>query len=700
MGSGFRRIRSAIVKMLLISFLAMLPLTIIQANAQTVSTEPQPEKIDQLLKLLADPEVKAWIAEKPVPASQEGVEEVTTNTIMLWSNGIRTHLSGLVKAIPSVRDEFARSGVRITDEINGRGPGVILTLFAAFAILGFGAEHAFQHWAFRRRNVSPPSPDAATPANTAIGASIFVALAPLAVFAVVSVGVFLVFNWPPLLAALVLPMLAALIAWRLMKKVTETLLAPDNQAARLVSLDDDHSLFWYRRISWFAGVFFTGWAAAGLMRALAFSPDVRNLIVYVIGLGLLAIALEIVWHHPDHPTVSRAYRVKEWALTFVVCLLWLLWVAGLSLPMWIGLYILILPSLLRMTTDFVNKLFLRTKDSEEHINTLLEVLIERGARVVIIVLAVAWLGIIVRARTAGLMEDENARRIIRGVVGGVIVFLTADLIWHIAKGVINRRIERARTEAGDQAALARSGRLLTLLPILKNFLAAFIIAIAVMMILSGLGVEIGPLIAGAGIFGVAIGFGSQSLVKDVISGVFYMTDDAFRVGEYIQSGTYKGTVESFSIRSVKLRHHRGPIFTVPFGSLGAIQNMSRDWTVVKFRISVGYGTDVEKARKLTKKIGSTMMEDPEIGPLFIEPLKMKGIEEFGDYGIQLSFGMTLRPSPMQSFIRRRANFMLRETFSENGIEFATPSVQVGGDEKAAAAASAILAHQRKEAPVT
>ena len=77
--------------------------------------------------------------------------------------------------------------------------------------------------------------------------------------------------------------------------------------------------------------------------------------------------------------------------------------------------------------------------------------------------------------------------------------------------------------------------------------------------------EIGPLIAGAGIVGVAVGFGSQTLVKDVISGIFYLLDDAFRVGEYIPSGSYKGTVESFSFRSVKLRHHRGPLFTVPFG---------------------------------------------------------------------------------------------------------------------------------------
>ena len=138
-------------------------------------------------------------------------------------------------------------------------------------------------------------------------------------------------------------------------------------------------------------------------------------------------------------------------------------------------------------------------------------------------------------------------------------------------------------------------------------LAIVIGLIAVMMVLSGLGVQIGPLIAGAGIFGVAIGFGSQTLVKDVISGVFYMMDDAFRVGEYIQAGSYKGTVESFSIRSVKLRHHRGPVFTVPFGSLGAIENMSRDWVIDKFTISVSYDTDINKVRKMVKGVGAALL---------------------------------------------------------------------------------------------
>jgi len=126
----------------------------------------------------------------------------------------------------------------------------------------------------------------------------------------------------------------------------------------------------------------------------------------------------------------------------------------------------------------------------------------------------------------------------------------------------------------------------TLLPIVRNVAMIVIMLMAVLTVLGSLGVEIGPLLAGAGVVGVAIGFGAQTLVKDIISGFFFLLDDAFRVGEYIESGSYKGVVESFSLRSVKLRHHRGPLYTVPFRSLGAIVNHSRDWVIPERTLAV------------------------------------------------------------------------------------------------------------------
>jgi small-conductance mechanosensitive channel len=213
------------------------------------------------------------------------------------------------------------------------------------------------------------------------------------------------------------------------------------------------------------------------------------------------------------------------------------------------------------------------------------------------------------------------------------------------------------------------------------------------MSLDAMGIQIGPLLAGAGVVGIAIGFGAQTLVRDIISGIFYLLDDAFRVGEYIQASNYKGTVESFSLRSVKLRHHRGPITTVPFGQLGAVQNQSRDWVIDKMTIGVTYDTDLDKVRKLIKEIGRELAQDEEVAPVILEPLKMQGVEQMGEFAIQIRLKMMTKPGE-QFVVRRKAYALIKRAFEANGIKFAVPLVQVAGGsaaENAAAAEKAMAA---------
>jgi moderate conductance mechanosensitive channel len=281
----------------------------------------------------------------------------------------------------------------------------------------------------------------------------------------------------------------------------------------------------------------------------------------------------------------------------------------------------------------------------------------------------------------------------------VVIVLLADFAWHVLRALIDRKIADARAEGAPDAEEARRrSRVRTLLPITRNALFAVLVVMTLLMALSSVGIEIGPLIAGAGVVGVAIGFGAQTLVKDVISGMFYLLDDAFRIGEYIQSGSYKGTVESFSLRSVKLRHHRGPLFTVPFGELGAVQNMSRDWVIDKMMIGITYDSNLDTAKKLIKQIGKELAADPEFKPHIIEPLKMQGVEQFGDYAIQIRMKMMTKPGEQFS-IRRKALAMIKKAFDANGIHFAFPTVQVAqGEDAAAAARQALEVQKAKMAP--
>jgi small-conductance mechanosensitive channel len=137
----------------------------------------------------------------------------------------------------------------------------------------------------------------------------------------------------------------------------------------------------------------------------------------------------------------------------------------------------------------------------------------------------------------------------------------AYVVWQLAETALERGL-------GEGAAGATpNARARTLRPLLRKFVLGVLAVVWVMIALSAVGIDIGPLLAGAGVVGIALGFGAQTLVRDVVSGVFFLIDDAFRVGEYIEAGTLKGTVEGISIRSLRLRHHRGAVHTVPYGEL-------------------------------------------------------------------------------------------------------------------------------------
>jgi small-conductance mechanosensitive channel len=194
--------------------------------------------------------------------------------------------------------------------------------------------------------------------------------------------------------------------------------------------------------------------------------------------------------------------------------------------------------------------------------------------------------------------------------------------------------------------------------------------------LSTLGVDIGPMIAGAGVIGLAIGFGAQTLVKDIISGVFFLIDDAFRVGDYVELAGTKGMVEQISIRSLKLRHPRGMVDTIPFGDIGIVKNFSRDYIVTKLDFRVRYDTDVDKVRKIIKKkVYKKIMENEELAAKLLEPIKSQGIRQMDDSAMIMRVKYKTQPGE-QFAIRKEVYRLMQEAFKEAGIEFAHRNVTV------------------------
>lgn len=263
----------------------------------------------------------------------------------------------------------------------------------------------------------------------------------------------------------------------------------------------------------------------------------------------------------------------------------------------------------------------------------------------------------------------------------MVILFIGYILFHFFRIWIDTKIAEesddvsAEAELGDEGGESGQSRLATLLPLFRGAILAVVVVTIVLIVLMELGINVSPLFAGAGVVGLAVGFGSQTLVRDIFSGAFFLLDDAFRKGEYIDIGDVKGTVEKISVRSFQLRHHLGALNTIPFGEIKVLTNYSRDWVIMKLPLRVTYDTDVEKVRKLIKKLGQELLEDPVIGENFIQPLKSQGVIEMQDSAMIIRVKFMTKPGD-QWLVRKRVYQDIRELFAREGIKFAHREVTV------------------------
>jgi small-conductance mechanosensitive channel len=295
----------------------------------------------------------------------------------------------------------------------------------------------------------------------------------------------------------------------------------------------------------------------------------------------------------------------------------------------------------------------------------------------------------------GIMEASEWAPFARSIRLAAISTFAVYAIWRFIKYRMDRYIaDNPLPSAGfdpeaDEDAPAAASRLRTIMPVLRVTVGVTLLILGSLLVLSQLDVNITPLIAGASVLGLAVSFGSQSLVRDIVSGIFFLAEDSFRVGEYIDGTKVKGTVEGFSVRSIRLRHQNGQLHIVPFGQLTHITNFSRDWTTVKFNLAFALNTDIELLRKTVKKIGLEMMNEPQWQKELLQPLKMQGLVDIKDASLIVRFKFTARPKN-PSMVQRMAIRRMYETLPKLGIEFARPpyaNFPFGGIDPAARAAA-------------
>jgi small conductance mechanosensitive channel len=253
----------------------------------------------------------------------------------------------------------------------------------------------------------------------------------------------------------------------------------------------------------------------------------------------------------------------------------------------------------------------------------------------------------------------------------ILLLIVGTLILVKVIRTLSRKIEQVIEEQEGIEAIERKKRARSIERIVRNTALAAVLAIAFMMILRETGVEIGPIIAGAGIAGLAIGFGAQSLVKDVISGFFILVENHFGVGDVIRAAGVAGLVESMTLRVTVLRDLEGKVHIIPNSEIGVVTNMTKEWSRFMMDVGVAYKEDIDYVMQVITEVGQDLKDDPEFGRDILEELQILGVDGFEDS--QVSIRIFIKTVPIRQWaIGREFRKRLKKAFDEKGIEIPFP----------------------------
>jgi len=576
--------------------------------------------------------------------------------------------SDLVQAPDETRSVFAAAYKVLMSGDGVRGFTYILILL----LVGGGAEWLYWTYAFAPFQALQSMPVSSPRQALRLGLRRLVFLgAGLLLFTAAAIGTSAAFSWPPGVQEIFIAAILLLLMLRLGWIAVVLVLAPGRPRLRLVPVES-------RKAQWLAAAMMMvvlllalGRLVPDLLRQMAGAPHAAGALRLAIATVTAALLLGATYAF-----TGRAVRARQDGRTrmpprfpklFVVALMvvavYAVWLLSSTATALIAAIVAVVITLQMGLRDLVFYFWNDVRDPG-----LLPGIVLSAARFVVVLLGLGACAVALETPVADLAASDRPMLLLGlRLLGVAALVLLTNVIWIAVRSSIDHRLGQIKP-ADPHGEPGPGARLLTLLPLLRVTVAVVLCVLLVMASLWTLGVEITPLLAGAGVLGLALGFGAQALVRDVIAGIFFLAEDAFRIGEYIESGTTtKGTVERITLRTVALRHHNGPLHFVSYGSLGTVRNNSRDWVIEKFNIPLPIDVDSEKIRKMIKKVGEDMQADPAIGPLVIEPLKGKLYRI--DPGVKI-FRCKFRTAPGKQFdVRANALKRIEAALREMGVTF-------------------------------
>jgi len=264
----------------------------------------------------------------------------------------------------------------------------------------------------------------------------------------------------------------------------------------------------------------------------------------------------------------------------------------------------------------------------------------------------------------GWASQGMGERLTHAIFAIFIVVTITAVAFETAGIFITWFINRASKGHGDGRRIAQFQ---TFGPIVRRTLQAIILGLGIITLLGQVGVQIGPLLAGAGVVGIAVGFGAQTLVKDFFTGFFLLIEDVVAIGDVVTIQDSTGTVENMTLRYISLRDYDGTLHVFPYGEAQVIHNLTKTFSFYVFDLPVAAtGTDLDKAFTIVKDTADAMQKDPEYGPLILEPIHLSGVDYFSDFGTVLKARIKTDPQSRWK-IGREFNLRVKKAFDAAGI---------------------------------
>jgi small conductance mechanosensitive channel len=267
-------------------------------------------------------------------------------------------------------------------------------------------------------------------------------------------------------------------------------------------------------------------------------------------------------------------------------------------------------------------------------------------------------------------ETRSAILCSAGTIAAVLLICVAA--WEFTASTIARVLQGTNPDGTPREA---SSRTKTLLPLLRRAILVALVIFGGLIVLSEIGIDIAPLLAGAGVVGLAIGFGSQALVRDVITGLFILIEDTVSVGDVVTAGGHTGVVEDLSIRTIRLRDVEGSVHIVPFGDVTTVVNLTKDFSYALLDIGVAYREDTDRVADLITEVAAEMQADPDWSPKLLDGIEILGVNELADSAVIIRARIKTRPV-QQWGVKREMLRRVKKRFDAEGVEIPFPHTTV------------------------